>query len=253
MARAAKRGDTAPCLRGRKPGLFGILRPGDKRGQCHVVKSTPRRRGAAGAAPARARRPARAGHVCRGYRRSTHHRSRAQARSRAGRLPDFSRFVRVRLGDAHPVARRDAMVRHQAARHDGRYVCFGRPHGGDGQRQSRAGWRTDDLRRDHRRRCGRHPDRAAGQSNAAVLSAGGHRHHHRGYRRLADAHRHQLDIRQPGRSDRAEADRTGACRLAEVGDGTCRRARLRSFRRCRQTSCLRQACRTRPTRRCPAS
>ena len=125
-----------------------------------------------------------------------------------GGAADLGRPVLLRHRHADPVAGRHAVVRHQAAGDDGRDLRLGRADGGDRQRQPGPGRRAAAVRRHHRR--GRHldPDRADGQPHAALLSAGGDRHHHRGDRHQPDARGHQLDLRQPGRPDRAGAGRS---------------------------------------------
>ena len=70
------------------------------------------------------------------------------------------------------------------------------------------------VRLHHRRGRGVHPDRARRQPHAALLSAGGHRHHYRRYRHHADARGHQLDLRQPRRPDRARHRRPGLRQVA---------------------------------------
>ncbi|KAH1281246.1 hypothetical protein KXX11_004310, partial [Aspergillus fumigatus] len=108
----------------------------------------------------------------------------------------------------------DALVRHPAAGDDGRDLRLGGADGGHRQQPPRAGRGATDLRLHHRGRAGVHPHRPGGQPPAALLSAGGHRDADHRHRREPDARGHQLDLRQPGRSDRTDRDRPQPRRLA---------------------------------------
>ena len=99
-----------------------------------------------------------------------------------------------------------ALVRHPAAGDDGRDLRLGRPDGGDGQPIRTLGMHRH-LRRDHRRRRDFDPDRAVRRPVAAAVSAGGHRHHHRGDRHHADARGDRLGGRR--RRDAAADSRPG--------------------------------------------
>ncbi len=97
--------------------------------------------------------------------------TRAQAHARRGRAADLGRPLLLRHRHADPGAGRHAVLRHQAAGDDGRDFRVGRADGRHRQCQPRPERRAVAVRRHHRRGCGVDTDRAAGEPNAALLSA----------------------------------------------------------------------------------
>ena len=206
----ARRPAVAPQRQGRP-----TPSPGDP---SHGHSHPSRRRDAAGAEALHARPAARARHVRRRHRRAADHREGAAAPARGRRLPDLRRPVLLRRRVDPAVARLHPLVRRAHAGDDGRDLRLGRADGVDRAHPSRRRGGADDLRLDHRRRRHRRADRADRQPDAAVLPAGGHRHDHPGDRHHADAGRHQLDLRDAGRTDRAASRQSRACGLARAGD-----------------------------------
>ena len=210
-----------------------------------------RRRDAAGAEAVHARPAARARHVRRRHRRAADHRAGAAAPARGRRLPDFRRPLLLRRRVDPAVARPHPLVRRAHAGDDGGHLRLGRADGVDRADPSGRRGGADDLRLDHRRRRHRRADRADRQPDAAVLPAGGHRHDHPGDRHHADAGRHQLDLRDAGRTDGAAPRQPRARGLARAGDrprrdgaaaagrlhGRCRRWTTPPTRRSRTSSC----------------